>query len=182
MIDAAATAPDFAAPLEAWRTWKVVSGGEGPLLSSLFFDLVWRPNAAVQASCLRRRWLDRLGLLRREHEAPGRRCECGVYAAGLEQAVSYLWHPRVAPRRAPVHVLGRVFLWGDVIECERGYRASSAYPSELLVPTTLSGRGRLSGVEDVAVGLARYGIPVRIVECRTREELVREARGLARVG
>lgn len=175
-----AAAPDYAAPFEAWRTWKVVRGREGPVLSSLFFDLVWEPRLAVHATCLRRTWLDRLGVLRREHEAPGRRCECGVYAAGLEQAVSYLWHPRVAPRRAPVHVLGRVLLWGEVVECERGFRAASAYPAELLVPTAVSGRGRLSAIEDVAAGLSRYGIPVRLVECQTREELVRQARGLSR--
>jgi hypothetical protein len=180
-MSAAAAAPDYAAPFEAWRTWKVVRGAEGPLLSSLFFDLVWTPRTAVHASCLRRRWLDRLGVFRRDHVAPAPRCECGVYAAGLEQAVSYLWHPRVAPRRAPVHVLGRVLLWGDVIECERGYRASTAYPAELIVPTTVSGRGRLAGVEEVAAGLRRYGVPVRLLECQTREELVREARDLARV-
>ena len=171
--------PDYPAPFEAWRTWKVVAGPDGPLLSSLFFDLLWRPRAAVQASCLRRSWLDRFEFFRQEHTAPGRRCECGVYAAGLEQAVSYLWHPSVAPRQTPVHVLGRVLLWGDVVECERGYRASSAYPAELLLPTVVPGRGRLLRVDEIATGLSRYGVPVRLVECRTREDLVREARGAA---
>jgi hypothetical protein len=180
-MTAAAAAPDFAAPFEAWRTWKVVGTAQSPLLASLFFDLLWTPRRAVEATCLRRSWLDRLSILRREHEAPGQRCECGVYAAGLEQAVSYLWHPRVAPRRAPIHVLGRVHLWGGVVECERGFRASRAYPAELLVPTAVSGRGRLSGIEQIALGLERYGIPVRLVECRTRDELVAEARGLEQV-
>lgn len=177
-MTAGQAAPDFVAPFEAWRTWKVLGSTDRPLLSSLFFELVWTPRVAVEAACLRRSWLDRLPFVRREHEAPGRRCECGVYAASLEQAVSYLWHPRVAPRRSPVHVLGRVRLWGDVVECERGFRASRAYPAELLVPTTVSGRGRLPGIELVALGLERYGVPVRLVECRSRDELLAEARVL----
>lgn len=168
-------APDFAEPFEAWRTWRVVSGVDGPLLSSLFFDLVWPANAAVHARCNRRSWLDRFGRFRQAHAAPGERCECGLYGARIEQAAAYLWHPRIAPRRAHLHVLGRVHLWGDVVECERGYRASSAYPAELLVPAAPGGHA-----ETLADGLARYGVPVRLVECRTREEIVQAARASVR--
>jgi len=169
-------APDFAAPFEAWRTWKIVPSARGPLLSSLFFDLVWPPQVAVHARCLRRSWFERFGLLRQTHAAPGRRCECGVYGASLEQAAAYLWHPRVAPRRTSLHVLGRVLLWGDVVECERGYRAASAYPAELVVPVSAVGKGRVEEGEEVAEGLSRYGVPVRLVACRTREEIIRAAR------
>jgi hypothetical protein len=170
VIDGAA-APDFAEPFEAWRTWRVVTGIDGPLLSSLFFDLVWPPRAAVHARCNRRSWLDRIGRFRQAHAAPGERCECGLYGARIEQAAAYLWHPRIAPRRAHLHVLGRVKLWGAVVECERGYRASSAYPAELLVPAAPGARA-----EEIAAGLARYGVPVRLIECRTREEIVEAAR------
>ncbi len=164
-------APDFAEPFEAWRTWRVVDGLGGPVLSSLFFDLVWPPNAPVHAQCHRRSWFDRFGRFRQAHEAPGERCECGVYGARIEQAAAYLWHPRIAPRRAHLHVLGRVKLWGDVVECERGYRAGSAYPSELIVPAV---HARLAG--ELADGLIRYGVPVRLIECRSRDELVELAR------
>ncbi|MBV8258982.1 MAG: hypothetical protein JO073_14315 [Actinobacteria bacterium] len=168
-------APDYAEPLEAWRTWRVVSGPDGPRLSSLFFEEVWKPNAAVEARCNRRSWLDRFGRFRQAHAAPGEHCECGVYGARIEQAAAYLWHPRIAPRRAHLHVLGRVRLWGDVVECERGYRAALAYPAELIVPALPGGR---SG--EIADGLGRYGVPVRLVECRTREEIVQAARDTLR--
>jgi hypothetical protein len=39
-------------------------------------------------------------------------------------------------------VAGRVRLWGTVVECERGWRASHAYPSRLLVALD-DGRSRL---------------------------------------
>lgn len=171
----AAVAPDYAEAFDAWRTWRVVSDPDGPLLSSLFFDLIWPAGAAVHAQCNRRSWIDRIGRFRQIHAAPGERCECGVYGGRIEQAAAYLWHPRIAPRRAHLHVLGRVRLWGDVVECERGFRASSAYPGELIVPSVPGGRGG-----EVADGLVRYGVPVRLVECRTREEIVQAARASLR--
>ena len=44
----------------------------------------------------------------------------------------------VAPR-----VLGRVSLWGDVVECAWGWRASFAYPAQIYVPDRVS-RGGMS--------------------------------------
>jgi hypothetical protein len=98
-----------------------------------------------------------------------------VYGARIEQAAAYLWHPRIAPRRAHLHVLGRVRLWGDVVECERGYRASHAYPAELLVPAAPGARA-----DELAANLTRYGVPVRLIECRSREEIVEAARATLR--
>jgi hypothetical protein len=170
------SAPDYAGPLEAWRTWKVVPGAGGPLLSSLFFDLVWTPRVATDARCLRRSWLERLGLARQAHAAPDRRCECGLYGASLEQAAAYLWHPRIAAHRSHAHVLGRVLLWGEVVECERGFRAATAYPAELIVPAAVGDPDGLRRVAELARGLEHYGVPVRVVRCRTREEIVSEAR------
>jgi hypothetical protein len=56
-------------------------------------------------------------------------------------------------------VLGRVALWGTVIECERGFRASRAYPTRVYLP---SDAGSPWGVEweEVALGLSRYRVPI----------------------
>lgn len=59
-------------------------------------------------------------------------------------------------------MLGRVALWGTVVECERGFRASSAYPVALYVPV---GRGSnaLRRALDLAAGLRRYRVPVELL-------------------
>jgi hypothetical protein len=72
-------------------------------------------------------------------------------------------------------VLGRVALWGTVVECERGWRASRAYPAHLYVPSprrpalfVLTGLRRPAlPAEEIALELAAYGVPVEIVECAT---------------
>jgi hypothetical protein len=62
-------------------------------------------------------------------------------------------------------VIGTVNLWGTVVEAERGWRASCAYPKEIYVPTR-EPRGRLVDAEEIAVRLADYGVPVHIVGVR----------------
>jgi hypothetical protein len=86
---------------------------------------------------------------------------------------------RFRRRSDSVHrIVGRVRLWGTVVECEGGWRGEVAYPSALFVPT---GRGRGWGrrriappaqpVEQVARAVADYGVPVEIVDCATDHEL-----------
>jgi hypothetical protein len=52
--------------------------------------------------------------------------------------------------------LGEVSLWGRVIECERGFRASLAYPRRLYLPADGLHRRRGRLVDD----LEAYGVPV----------------------
>jgi hypothetical protein len=58
-------------------------------------------------------------------------------------------------------VIGTVSLWGDVLECERGWRAALAYPSRLFVPLGFP------GAAERAVGLEDYGVPVELLETRS---------------
>jgi hypothetical protein len=67
--------------------------------------------------------------------------------------------------------VGRVSLWGTVCECERGWRASHAYPAQLYVP--------IAGIESVRAAcivddLRRYGVPVRALDVPTADALVDE--------
>ena len=64
------------------------------------------------------------------HAAPSLECACGIYAARRpEDALVYL----TGRDEASVvgRVLGRVALWGLVVEGEHGWRAERAYPVEL---------------------------------------------------
>ena len=61
-------------------------------------------------------------------------------------------------------MVGRVSLWGTVVECERGFRASHAYPSRIYVPHEDERRGEHLGSEELSLRLAAYGVPVEPLE------------------
>jgi hypothetical protein len=125
---------------------------------------VWAPGRPMIAECMHGpSLLERLGQ-RPRHEAPENRCECGIYGASLEQAMPYLAE---TPCSGVGRVLGLVALWGVVIECERGYRASCAYPSRLYVPSDASYDPTLDAAA-IAERLAPSGVPVELVpaDCR----------------
>jgi hypothetical protein len=60
--------------------------------------------------------------------------------------------------------VGRVALWGTVVEYEAGWRASMAYPERLYLPAWRASGAPLANVEEVAMGLADYRVPVEIVD------------------
>ena len=82
-------------------------------------------------------------------------------------------------------VLGRVALWGKVVECEWGWRGARAYPALIYVPTgphrnVSMPKGHLLGwrpqyvplpEEEVAAALGEYGVPVEFVDCDSVAEL-----------
>jgi hypothetical protein len=81
-------------------------------------------------------------------------------------------------RNAVGAVIGQVLLWGCVVECEHGWRASHAYPGRLFVP--LGRRGRTSFLSRPAADSARvahalhaYRVPVELVACSSVRELAR---------
>ncbi len=66
-----------------------------------------------------------------------------------------------------------------MVECERGWRASHAYPARLYLPlggdrhlSFLPGRG--ADAERLALALRAYGVPVELVACASVRELARE--------
>jgi len=102
-------------PIVAWRAWALTGHRDG---TELLLRPVakrartWRPREIVEASCRTSRW----------HEAPDPACTCGLHGThGLEV---------LRKTKCPA-VLGRVALWGRVIEHEHGYRAQFAYPQRL---------------------------------------------------
>lgn len=164
-----AVAPDYLDPVLGWRAWLVVEQQRKFRLRSLIFPAVWPADAEFEAQCRRRSllpWRRRAS----RHPAPAEHCACGVYAAAdLATAVHYLTTP-CWEGDGLLRVLGRVALWGDVVEHERGWRGSNAYPVALYVPF----RPQLALLaEEIALGLTDYRVPVQLVETSTRAALVR---------
>jgi len=171
-------APDAIGPVVGWRTWRVRDSGEGLVLASTAFPTPWPRRCPLRARCAAR-----------PHSAPTAECVCGVHAArepGLP--IEYLPpHVRASEGfRTPailgydtVMALGRVALWGRVVDCEWGWRAELAYPAELLVPAGVKhyrrACGRLAVLDSQALADAlasRYGIPVRVTRSVRPAELL----------
>jgi hypothetical protein len=68
-------------------------------------------------------------------------------------------------------VIGRVSLWGSVVECEGGWRASHAYPERLWVPALHDEHEIAGDARKIACELTAYGVPIELVDCRTREDV-----------
>lgn len=158
-----AVAPDFAEAFAAWRVWRVVRVHEGFVLQSVVQATYWPRCEPFVAECLRPRpfkWLRRRG----EHPPADPGCVCGVYAARFDELGPYLLDDAFLGSR---RVVGEVALWGSVVECERGFRASHAYPKRIFVPTDAD--GRRGCVDEVAESLAGYGVAVELLPVRHAE-------------
>jgi hypothetical protein len=169
-------APDFIAPAVGWRTWLVVERAGVVLLRSVVFDISWPPHHELAAGCEQPppRLLTRPWRREQAHEAPSVNCECGIYATkSAERAARYLGVDEEGPLERVRHrVLGRVRLWGSVVETDCGWRASHAYPAHIYVPTHRA-NGRCVDAENIALELARYGVPVDVVTGRIGLDLPR---------
>jgi len=161
-------APDYMEPIVGWRTWLVLLEGGDFRLRSVVYDALWPPGRELVASCLRHRlpWRRRSG-----HVPPARRCRCGIYAAKEpEDAASYLEGRSWADALSDQRVIGTVSLWGRVVECERGWRASHAYPKMIYVPPARSRSWlRAERPQEVALALTDYGVPVDLLDTDARD-------------
>jgi hypothetical protein len=162
-------APDYSEALCAWRLWEVEKLDEAPRLRSLYRDSFWPVGAALEARCE----AQRLRLSRRpRHAAPTETCTCGIYAAPFELIRRKLVVERSLPPGC-LFVIGTVSLWGDVLECERGWRAAFAYPSRLFVPLGFPGAAKQ------AVGLEDYGVPVELLDTQSLADALDDVAELA---
>jgi hypothetical protein len=156
-------APDYVEPFVGWRVWDVVVVDGAVRLRSRRNGVIWPVRATLEAVCL-----DVAG----EHRVED--CSCGIYASKtLRYAVPYLSREFRRDSRVAHRVIGRVSLWGRIVEGDRGYRGSRAYPLDLFVPAPPAGLRRyLSGMAParlapagLADGLTAYGVPVTVVPC-----------------
>lgn len=100
------------------------------------------------------------------HDPPNENCTCGIYAVRTEELLEF---KRMATLPAVIRpadtafsspdsaVIGKVALWGKVIEHALGFRAEYAYPLELWIPDTL-----YPFLEELH---HLYGVPIHRVAC-----------------
>ena len=126
------SAPDYAGALIGWRVWCVVSGGGELRLGSVIQDDVWPVGAAFVARCRAHEPPANRRLLREPegHVAPAAACTCGIYAAREPAGAWTYLRGRDEPDTV-ARVIGRVMLWGRVVEHEDGWRAERAYPLDV---------------------------------------------------
>jgi len=152
-------APDYVEPLVGWRLWAIEDVSGSARLRSLYQRCVWPAGAPLAAHCHARRFR----VWRRSpHEAPVETCSCGIYGVPPEW-ISKLWRGSEVPPGFSL-VIGTVSLWGAVVECEHGWRAGLAYPSELFVPSLTPTS------DETAAALADYGVPVHVLDASNVRE------------
>jgi preprotein translocase subunit YajC len=118
------TVPDYISPVVGYRVWQWDAVG----LKSLNGEL-WVPRQPLSAVCRAERSGSIAGLSKATHdpaELPYFSCTCGVYAAKTIEHLRQCGYKRFGVR-------GEVFLWGKVVEHERGWRAQFAYPKTLFL-------------------------------------------------
>ena len=140
-----------AEPIIGWRAWNVIDwtdekGERSARLAALSINggHGWPPLAPMVASCTE------------AHAAPQNDHTCGIWAvrsrASALEAVSTF-------KTLATWALGRVNLWGDVVEHDDGWRAQFAYPFELDVYTDPKRCGQGEWSDDLAFGLPnRYAV------------------------
>jgi hypothetical protein len=135
-------------PLIGWRIWRVTDHG----LRATVWDADWPARARFEASCRQggaAYWQHEQDLAEERHRPPEPGCECGIYAFKERKDAELLAREKVA---GDVIALGRVSLWGRVIETELGYRAEYAHPYDLIL---------LGGSDELARRIRReYAIDV----------------------
>jgi hypothetical protein len=137
-----------------WRFWAVSCIDGAHRLRSPFRHNVWPVGGPMVAECLGAK--PAMTPRSRQHSAPAPSCRCGIHGGTYRALSTFLNATHVPPAEAAV--IGRVRLWGVVIEEQSAWRAMYAYPEKLLVPTLLTAAFR------VAADLEDYGVPVTVLD------------------
>ena len=129
-------------PPLGWRAWRLHRTDAGLRIAPTTPRSDWPPREAIHARCSgahTRLYLVFNPELEPAHRSPMPGCTCGIHAVK---------DPRRLARGANhAGVIGRVAMWGRVIEHSKGWRAEFAYPSRMrLICAWCLPRHRLPGV------------------------------------
>lgn len=168
--------PDAIEPVVGWRTWRITRTDEGLRLAPVAWYLngsCWPARERFEASCRRG--------FRSAHDAPHRLCACGIHAAKEVKGARPFINPSGAMGLNVVWLgIGRVYLWGKIIEHTDGYRAQYAYPKQILLPEEIRNTTQdvtAPNLNDIADELREaYGVPVLIVH--TKPSLLDRLKGV----
>lgn len=160
-------APDTFIPLIGIRAWKTRYNHKNQLrLTSVYKSSLWPINRKMVASCIEPfpNWImsdDGLWSLNQStahdiHNVPDDDCSCGIYAV---KSAEYADNLTAWPDST---YTGLVFIWGKVLEGERGFRGQFARPAALLrekkKSTMIRNLAQIYGipvVNDIAIALQR---------------------------
>jgi hypothetical protein len=139
------SAPDLAAPVVAFRSWRLAGG----LLISPFIPCRWEGRVMHAACYDANRGLTRgVGWLAEPHDSPHPGCQCGIYAYHTPGPRS--WFGEAYWCEGIVSAWGRLVVHGD------GFRAEHARVEALAIPDGLDRFGP-AHVRAAAAGL---GVPL----------------------
>ncbi len=113
-------------PILGWRAWRLHRMDAGLRIVPTTPRSAWEPRVAIHATCSgshTREYMVYNPELAKFHRSPEPGCTCGVHA--IKDPA------RLARSGRTAAVVGRVAMWGRVIEHTKGYRAEFAYPSRL---------------------------------------------------
>jgi hypothetical protein len=147
--------PDLVQVITAYRAWRTEAVNGQVRLAALGMYTVWQPRQKVEAECIQwASWKMRRLLSNEacplEHDAPDANCCCGIWGFKSIENLRLALGRRYTPS-----VIGKVSLWGRVIETENGFRAQYAYPEELWAYS--------AGSSAEELGLV-YGVPVKTAQ------------------
>jgi len=138
--DGLSSVPDRITPVVGWRAWKIVPSTKSapePELWSIHVDEHWQPGQPVVAQCdIPKRRHAPLSCTCPPEPAPATNCRCGIYATReLRHLAKYVGDAELS--YPEILIVGRVALWGRVVEYEDGWRGQYGYPQALYVPRTV---------------------------------------------
>jgi len=165
--------PDYITPIIGSRIWQWDAAG----LKSLNGEL-WFPGQPLSAVCKADATGSISGLSKpAAHDAaelPSLKCTCGVYAAKNIEHLNRCGYSKFAAR-------GEVFMWGRVVEHERGWRAEFAYPKSLvLMPSAIP--FSLSAIEVRLKTLTAFGADIFIQQDHERISFWKKGSGYDAAG
>jgi hypothetical protein len=139
------TAPDLAAPVVAFRSWRLA----GALLVSPFIPCRW-DGREMHAACYdaNRGLMRGVGWLDEPHDSPHADCQCGIYGYHTPGPRSWFGEAYWCE--------GVVSAWGRLVVHADGFRAERARVEALAVPDGLE----RAGPAQVRAVAARLGVPV----------------------
>jgi preprotein translocase subunit YajC len=164
--------PDYISPVVGFRVWQWDATG----LKSLNGEK-WFAHQPLSAVCRADACGSISGLSKATHnpaELPDFNCTCGIYAA---RTIEHL--RQCGYKKFGVH--GEVYLWGTVVEHERGWRAQFAYPKTfVLAPNTIP--FSLSEINVRLKTLTEFGTDVFLVRDHESVALWKQGSGLDAAG